>query len=187
MKIILSRPAIYRHFNNDFGTIISDVTPEQFEQTVNDYIKTHDYVLQDGYADFCKLLFIENWTNANSGTIPITPDNKKFLVSKYKARGTNELPVLTRWFDGVESPRAKYLCLVLYNKEQIKKEGNDIDADFAIVAILGQMGDKEEPMPPITMMRNALGIQEGGSGVPINKEEYLKSVEFWESHAIVGK
>ena len=34
-------------------------------------------------------------------------------------------------------------------------------------------------MDPITMMRNALGAEEGGSGVKLNREEYKKSVDFW--------
>ena len=38
-------------------------------------------------------------------------------------------------------------------------------------------------MDPITMMRNALGKEEGGSGVKINREKYAESVEFWSKHA----
>jgi hypothetical protein len=37
-------------------------------------------------------------------------------------------------------------------------------------------------MAPITMMRNALGKEEGGSGVPLSKEKYNESVAFWETH-----
>ena len=40
-------------------------------------------------------------------------------------------------------------------------------------------------MKPITMMRNALGIEEGGSGVPIDREAYKKSVDFWSNNATV--
>ena len=43
----------------------------------------------------------------------------------------------------------------------------------------------ETPMQPITMMRNALGTQEGGSGVPLNRDRYLESVAFWQTHAPV--
>lgn len=56
---------------------------------------------------------------------------------------------------------------------------------WGVVAILGQLHNEEEPMPPVTMMRNALGIEEGGSGVPLNKDKYRASVEFWKNHAIV--
>ena len=40
-------------------------------------------------------------------------------------------------------------------------------------------------MDPITMMRNALGKEEGGSGVALNRVEYQKSVEFWSTHALI--
>lgn len=38
-------------------------------------------------------------------------------------------------------------------------------------------------MDPITMMRNALGIEHGGSGVGLDKEKYLESVKFWAENA----
>ena len=41
-------------------------------------------------------------------------------------------------------------------------------------------------MDPITAMRNALGAEEGGSGVKLNREEYLKSVEFWKNHVVLS-
>ncbi len=43
----------------------------------------------------------------------------------------------------------------------------------------------EIPMDPITMMRNALGKEYGGSGVPLVEEKYKESVKFWENHALV--
>jgi len=84
--------------------------------------------------------------------------------------------------------------LVLYSKEQIEKEAKGegdetrifgFDADWGIVAILGQDVNTEIPPTPITIMRNALGIEHGGSGVPINKDMYAKSVDYWSHHAIV--
>jgi hypothetical protein len=41
----------------------------------------------------------------------------------------------------------------------------------------------EIPMAPITMLRNALGVEEGGSGVAIDRAAYARSVEFWRTHA----
>lgn len=40
-------------------------------------------------------------------------------------------------------------------------------------------------MDPITMMRNALGAEEGGSGVKLDKEKYNESVEFWKENATI--
>jgi hypothetical protein len=33
------------------------------------------------------------------------------------------------------------------------------------------------------MLRNALGVEEGGSGVPLDRAGYRRSVEFWRTHA----
>jgi hypothetical protein len=55
--------------------------------------------LKDGYAPFCKHLFIENFTNSQSSTLEITNENEKYLKTAYIARRENELAVLERWFD----------------------------------------------------------------------------------------
>ncbi len=38
---------------------------------------------------------------------------------------------------------------------------------------------------PITIMRNALGQEEGGSGVPLDKAAYEASLAFWQDRAPV--
>ena len=35
------------------------------------------------------------------------------------------------------------------------------------------------------MMGNALGTEEGGSGVKLDRKEYERSVKFWNIHAFV--
>jgi len=40
-------------------------------------------------------------------------------------------------------------------------------------------------MQPITMMRNALGKDEGGSGVPLDRAKYEASTAYWESRAAI--
>ena len=41
------------------------------------------------------------------------------------------------------------------------------------------------PMQPITIMRNALGKEFGGSGVDIDFEKYNNSVTFWSEHVAI--
>jgi hypothetical protein len=80
---------------------------------------------------------------------------------------------------------AKYLCVIVYDKAQMQKEGTAINADYAVVNILRLMTLEEPPLPPITMMRNALGVSEGGSGVPLDRAKYMASVEFWTKNVAV--
>jgi len=189
-----------RHFDSKFGgTKILDSTPEDFERILSlsisalNLLPTNDDSTEriiPGYADFCKLVVLKNFTDARTGTLPITLDNYQYLRTGFSARTESELPVMDRWFDlPLSTPKAKYLVVVLYSKEQLdkeRKEGEEeFDGDWGAVAILGQMSAEEEVMKPITMMRNALGIEEGGSGVPIDRDAYKKAVEFWSNNATV--
>jgi len=204
---------VLRQFKEDFtGTNLSkydkdyilDKIREKYNKLFDvriDHI--HGVKLSDGYAPFCKLLFIENFTEVRTGTMPITMDNERFLQSDYKSRRPGEKKVLTRFLNipsclKHEIPVSKYLMVILYDKNQIdsenikfwEKNGGDkpheFEYDYGIVSINAQMIDYEEPMNPITMMRNALGEEEGGSGKLIDNDEYEKSVEFWSKNAIVG-
>ncbi|KAL8428233.1 hypothetical protein Efla_005335 [Eimeria flavescens] len=156
-------------------------------------------LLKDGYAPFCKHIFVENFTDANVATLQISEDNQKLLRTGYIARRPEELPVLCRWLPASlvehQLSRAKYLDLILYSREQIAKEAaamsksEEIVVDpsapeWSIISIKAQNEPFEIPMNPITMMRNAL-IEEGGSGVSIDRAAYMRSVEYWSNHAIV--
>ena len=59
------------------------------------------------------------------------------------------------------------------------------DYDYGIISVKRQDVDYEMPMAPITMMRNALGKEFGGSGVKLDLKKYKKSVEFWNKHAMI--
>jgi hypothetical protein len=203
-----------RHFDPKFGgTKITDMSVEDFELWINNQINdSQNASIKDilgsdlesvipGYADFCKLVCLKNRTSARTGSLPITIGNYQYLRSGFSSRTPSELAVMDRWFElPLRAPKAEYLMVVLYSKEQIDKESEaeiekngaggwvdpvDFEGEWGVVAILGQMQSEEEPMKPITMMRNALGITEGGSGVAIDRERYKRSVEFWSNNATV--
>lgn len=181
MSIVLTEFARPRLFPREpRRNTIQDCTPEAFERRLN--AETPLAVL-DGYAPFCKLHVHRNWTSTRCMTIPIGDGNRHRLRTGYEARTKDELPVLVRWFEGVGPPIAEYLIPILYSREQMAKEGTPIDADWGVVGCLYTMTPEETPMTPITMMRNALGVEEGGSGVSLDREAYLRSVEFWELNA----
>jgi hypothetical protein len=101
---------------------------------------------------------------------------------------------------------AKYLDLILYSREQINLENqaqrtkeNVADptatsvatntaetAPWGIVSIKAQDIDTELPMTPITNMRNALGKEYGGSGIPLDYDKYMECVHYWNDHATIS-
>ncbi len=153
---------------------------EDFEGELN---RRRPLKILDGYAPFCKLHIHGNWTQTPVDALRITPENEGRLRSAYEARTPEELPVLVRWFEGIEAPVAEYLCVILYDREQLLREGEQIEAEWGVVGVLATMEPKPTPMVPITMMRNALGVAEGGSGVSLDRASYLESVAYWQDHA----
>lgn len=181
MSIVLTDFARTRLFPRDRRrTAIQDCGAEQFERHLNEHAPLQ---VLDGYAPFCKLHVHRNWTSTRCSVVAIDEDNRHLLRSAYEARSREELPVLVRWFEGVEPAVANYLLPILYSREQLAKEGAPIDADWGVVGCLYTMTPEELPMAPITMMRNALGVAEGGSGVLLDRDAYRRSVAFWETHA----
>jgi len=159
---------------------LQGVSPDAFVHHLN----TQPLVtVLDGYAPFCKLHVHRNWTATRCLTVPITDDNRHLLRSTYEARTDAELPVLVRWFEGVPAPVADYLLVIVYSREQLLKEGDVVNADWGVVGCLATASPEEIPMAPITMMRNALGVEEGGSGVALDASAYRRSVEFWTKNA----
>ena len=161
-------------------TAIQDITAEQFVERLN---TEPPVAVLPGYADFCRLHVHRNWTSTKCSVIPVTDANRHLLRSAYEARTPAELPVLVRWFEGLEPPVANFLVPILYSRDQLAKEGTPITADWGIVGCLYTMEPAEIPMVPITMMRNALGVEEGGSGVPLDREAYQRAAAFWSVHA----
>lgn len=180
MSIVLSKFARKRLFPKNRLDKIQGVSPDEFEQYINE---NQPQEMLDGYAPFCKLMVYPNWTDTRVMAIEITDENRHLLRSRYEARTKKELPVLARWFEGIEPSPAGYLMVIVYSKEQMHKEGDKIDADWGVVGVLPTAEAKETPLAPITIMRNSLGVEEGGSGVPIDREAYQAAADFWDNHA----
>jgi hypothetical protein len=106
--------------------------------------------------------------------------------------------VLTRWFpsSAVVAPRAAWLDVILYSRQQLVQEYADMpskegagvelpDAPWGIISIKAQDEEWETPMQPITMMRNALGRDQGGSGVALDQQQYEAAASYWDAHAAI--
>jgi len=192
---IVLDPFAERQFELGKSSTYIDYDKDELVAKINEYYEKGGKALVDGYAPFCKHVFVPNFTPAASAALRITPENEHLLKSAYHARTEKELPVLTRWFprDAVEVKKAEYLDIILYSREQINKEReamgdtspSNVKAPWGIVSIKPTDFNYETPMQPITMMRNALGREQGGSGVELEREKYNEAVDFWSKHAPV--
>lgn len=190
MRIAITDFALRNWKPEASGTLVEGIAPEELVRRCN----AAGGPLVDGYAPFCKHLFLPNDNPTRCGFAPITQANRANLRSGYRARREGEMAVLERWFEGIEAPRAEWLDVILYSHAQLMAEAADYpdeqavpDCDWGIVSIIGTLEPAEPPMPPITQWRNALGRAEGGSGRPVDRAAYGRAVEFWESHAPVRR
>jgi hypothetical protein len=186
MSIQTTSFAAGRHFAADFsGTTIGNFTVEDFVLA----LREHPTLLIEGATEgFVRHVFVRNFTDALSGVAEITDENRHHLRSEHRARREGELPVLTRWFPAgtVEVEECEWLHLVLYSREQLAVEGLPVEADWGIVSINSATGPSAAPLGPTAQMRNALGVEQGGNGKPLDTAEYARGVAYWNQWATVG-
>lgn len=76
--------------------VSSSNSVEEFEEVVNE--RYDESALKEGYAPFCKHLFLVNdFTDAQVNVLPITPENEACLRTKYEARNDKEVMHVMIW------------------------------------------------------------------------------------------
>lgn len=106
-KVTCIDPFCYKQFPLSFPSPSSkgssaklDVTAEEFEDVLNNYIHDEGYELREGYAPFCKHVFLPNVNKGKGGgpltmgrvnTVEITDDNEDLIRTEYEARTEKEV------------------------------------------------------------------------------------------------
>lgn len=193
-------PFVTRQFSQNFsGTKVNPEVKEELLEVINDaYEYASTETMLNSEWDFCKYLVLPNEFGVKCAVREITLDIYPYIRTDYSQRTPEELAILTRYVQlppGFKSAEANYIVLVLYSKEQLQKEFKpkeegqefyfDDSVEWGIVSIMGTMEPKPDPLVPITIMRNSLGVEEGGNGETLNRKVYNESVEFWSKYILV--
>ena len=128
----------------NYGGTKIDFDKAAFVARVHDAHASGEAPLVDGYAPFCKHVFVRNFVPGTKvGAVEITPDNEHLLRSGYSARSDAELPVLTRWFpqEKIDVPDATWLDVILYSREQLELERAAVPSKAAPAAPGRAVGD----------------------------------------------
>jgi len=181
-----------RHFGGDgfFSGTKLTVTEQEFMVAAQEAIMYSK--LANGNAPFVKHLWIINFSNTKCAYVERKEgmDIKTGYITRKEADDKNpkEIPFKSEWVEGVDAPNAKWFDVILYTKEQLAKEGIEIEADYGIVSINTEMEyGVSSPIATNTQLRNAIGIEFGGNGTPLDREAYLEAVEFERKYIQVGK
>lgn len=148
--------------------------------------------LVNGPAPFMRYAFIEaaavNYQGNSS--LALVKGNEVGLRCEYTTRineDDKELPYLERFFDKSDIDGAPIVCLavIMYDKEQMKKEDETIEAEYAIIGLHAEPFMGISPMSPSTQVRNALGKEFGGNDSEIDRKSHQEGVDFWTKWALV--
>jgi Protein of unknown function (DUF3228) len=99
-KAMVVDPFCFRQFSEhessqSYGGTVFVQSVAEFETIVNAHFDEAN--LKEGYAPFCKHIFLENdFTEAKVNVLPLTKENEGLVRTEYQARNDKELPVLQR-------------------------------------------------------------------------------------------
>ena len=130
------------------------------------------------------------WPNFWSSIVPLSPGSK--LRAEYSPRVAGEDPFIQVEVLGEQKVQALRAEIILYSHETLAKDGDaplTRQADYYIVSINAYATTEMEPMSPMTMARNFLGLKGGTRPEkPYSAEEFAKALIYWNNHArIAGK
>jgi len=95
LKKLVMDQFCFRQFDASSNALFINYPMEDFLEKVNIVYDPNN--LKNGYAPFCKHLFIHNFTSAKISTVKITEENSHLIKTSYEARTEKELPVLRRF------------------------------------------------------------------------------------------
>ena len=116
-----------------------------------------------------------------SGVVALTEDIP--LSVKYAPRRDGETPVVDVRVPADAKQRAKHVHVAIYSAETLGDDAST-SAEWEIVAIVASPVE-DEPMHPLTMARNQLGMT-GGSKAEYTADELARAIMFWAQHAVIG-
>jgi Protein of unknown function (DUF3228) len=111
------------------------------------------------------------------------------LSGSYKARKEGETPRKEIRVAGMPNELVS-VDVVLYSRETLAEggENSDMTADYEVITFLTKISDKDQPMPPETLMANHF-LDSGGTSTNMGDFEFVKalreSYEFWRGRALI--
>lgn len=122
----------------------------------------------------CGLVDLED---RNHTTVPT-------LTTVYAPRREGEAPYLQIRARTAEKAQAVAVHIVIYRHDVLAEENeNSTDAEWEIISINARPTLAPEPMGPVTMARNFLGM-EGGTKGDFSAEEFAKSIMYHNRHVM---
>jgi hypothetical protein len=123
-----------------------------------------------------------------SSVVPVTEST--ILKAHFAPRVPGEAGLIQVEAAGGEKMPARRAEVILYSHETLAQDGDapaTREADFYIISINAYTTEQAEPMSPMTMARNFLGLKGGTRPeTPYTAQEFAESILYWSQHARIG-
>ena len=106
------------------------------------------------------------------------------LKAHFGARRTGERPYIDIIAVGGEKLPAQTVNIVLYSHDTLGSDATT-DAEFEVVSINASAETGTEPLTPIAMARNFLGLP-GGTAASYTADEFAQAIVYWSQRAMRG-
>jgi Protein of unknown function (DUF3228) len=125
--------------------------------------------------------------------VPVPPDRfrtavtplsrESILKAEFASRRADEEPFIRVNVIGPKT-RGAAAEVVVYRRDVLGPEATT-DADYEVISINVSLGDTPEPMHPVAMARNFLGLA-GGTKGNYSAEQFARAIIFWATHAMAA-
>jgi hypothetical protein len=116
-----------------------------------------------------------------SGVVEVTAQTE--LRAQFVARRPGEAAAIVVTAVGEKLP-AQVVDVVLYHRDVLEESGDAIpETDWEIISINARPTEEEEPMNPVAMARNFLGMP-GGTKAEYSAEEFAQAIVYWSARVM---
>lgn len=158
-----------------------------FDGTWQDLERLVDYSFSNripGYREGVVLVPVPA-TGFYSGIVEINGTTR--LIAKFEARREGEAKHIVLTALGEKMP-AKSVEIVLYHRDVLLEEADAQvgEYEWEIVSINAHATEGAEPMNPLAMARNMLGMA-GGTKADYSAQQFAEAIVYWSQHAMRGE
>lgn len=119
-----------------------------------------------------------------SGLVEVTKET--VLKSTFEARREGELPYIQTVAVGASKLPAKVVEIVLYRHDVLaENKERSTDAEWEIISINARPTEELEPLSPMAMARNMMGLP-GGTKAVYTAEQFAESILYWSTRVMSG-
>lgn len=168
----------YDHFAGDWDALVQLVESQWVHRQPSPH--NSGVLLVPVPEDECHRFF--------GSVVPVTESTA--LTAHFAPRMTGEAGFIQVEVAGGKKVPARRAEIILYSHETLDRDGDapaTREADYYIISINAYASAQTEPMSPMTMARNFLGLKGGTRPeTPYTAQEFAESILYWSQHARIG-